>query len=192
MSDQPLQPSSSHAVTSEVSSLMKSWRFASIVAGIMILLAMIGVGLTTTNSSYSRHYWVWLVPVYGILCIGTAWSRGSKGLKRDFSGVMQQVFHWLGVGVAISLDFLIKATGEETTSASGLSALLVLALGCYLAGVHLDWLFAIVGVLLTVTVLIIAKAEQYRWLIFVIGAVVLVAIFSWHRIKLRLARRAAS
>ena len=188
MSGQPSNPTpTSHRVSTELSALQKSWRLATMVAGAMILLAMIGVVLTTTNSHYARHYWVWLVPVYGILCIGTAWSRGSKGLKHDFSGVMQQVLHWLGVGTAISLDFLIKGTGEETSSTAGLSALLILALGCYLAGIHLEWLFAVVGVLLTLTLFIVAKAEQYQWIIFVVGGVLLVVIFGWRRIKHRLA-----
>jgi hypothetical protein len=175
-----------NTVTNEIGSLYKSWRLASLVAGAMILLAMIGVGLTTTNSHYARHYWVWLVPVYGILCVGTAWSRGSKGLKNDFSLVVQQIMHWLGVGIAISLDFLIRSTGEETSTTSGLSALLILSLGCYLAGIHLEWLFALVGILLTITLIIVAKAEQYQWIIFVVGGLLLAGIFGWKRIMNRL------
>lgn len=182
MSGQPSTPAKP-SVTNELTSLVRSWRLPTIVAGAMVLLALIGVGLTTTNSHYARHYWIWLVPIYGVLCIGTAWSRGSKGIKKDFSGVLLQVLHWLGVGVAIGLDFLIRATGEETSAVSGLSALLILALGCFLAGVHLEWLFAIVGLLLTLTLFIVAKAEQYQWVIFVVGGLILLAMFGWHRIR---------
>lgn len=153
---------------------------------------MIGVGLTYSNSQYSSRYWIWLTPVYGILCVGTAWSRGSQGLKRDFSVVLQQILHWLGVAVALSLDFLIKKTGEENSPAAGLSALLILSLGCYLAGIHLEWLFALVGVLLTLTLLIVAKAEQYQWVLFVVGGLIILGMFGWNRVKHRFAMSKAA
>lgn len=188
----PNTASSGNTISLEVTGLRKSWRLTTLVAGLMVLLALIGVGLTYANSSHAPQYWVWLTPVYGILCIGTAWSRGSQGYKRDFSLVFQQVLHWLGVGVAISLDFLIKKTGEENSPAAGMSALLILALGCYLAGIHLEWLFALVGVLLTITLFVVAKAEQYQWVIFVVGGLILVVIFTWHRLRRRFLSAAAA
>ena len=50
------------------------------------------------------------------------------------------------------------------------TALLLLALGCFLAGVHLDWLFVPVGLLLTLTMFLVAKADQYLWLMLVAAA----------------------
>jgi hypothetical protein len=175
----------SNAVTKEVTGLVKSWRLTAFVAGFMILLALIGVGLTYSNSQHAARYWVWLTPVYGILCVGTAWSRGSRGVKLDSSLVLQQALHWLGVAVAISLDFLIKKTGEENSPAAGMSALLILSLGCFLAGVHLEWLFSLVGILLAVTLFILAKAEQYQWVLFLLGGLFILGMFTWHRIKHR-------
>ncbi len=86
------------------------------------------------------------------------------------------MLHWLGIGVALGLDFLVRRSGEETGVAAGLNALLVLALGCYLAGVHLEWMFAVVGALLTLTLVIVAKADQYLWLIFVAGGITIAAM----------------
>jgi hypothetical protein len=186
MSEQQTNPTPANStVSTEISALWKSWRLSSLVAGFMIILALIGVGLTTTNSRFSSSFWIWLTPVYGILCIGTAWSRGSQGIKNNFTIAFQQFLHWLGVGVAIMLDFVLRSTGEETSTTSGLSALLILSLGCFLAGVHLEWLFAIVGILLTLTLFIVAKAVQYQWVIFVVGGILLVGLFGWHRIKHR-------
>jgi hypothetical protein len=141
----------------------------------MVLLALLGVGLTTSSSSAAPVYWVSLVPVFGGLCIGTAWSRAQHG-GFDRPMVVRQLFHWLGIGAALCLDFYIRGTGEESGTGAGLNALLLLALGCYLAGVHLDWLFAAVGVLLTLALVILTKADQYLWLIFVVGGVSVVAM----------------
>lgn len=166
--------------------LLHSWRWGTVVAGIMIVLALFGVALTNTNSRHAITYWIWLVPVYGILCIGTAWRRGSEGIKRDTSLVIRQILHWLGIGLAMFLEFTIRSTGEETATASALNAVMLLALGCYLAGVHLEWSFALVGLLLTLIMYIVAKAEQYQWIIFVSGGLLLVAFIGWNQIRRRL------
>src|SRR5262249_30872685 len=133
----------------------RSWQIATVVAVVMVLLALLGVGLTTSSSSAAPVYWISLVPVYGFLCIGTAWARSRHGGVFDRPMVLRQLLHWLGIGVALSLDFYIRGTGEESGMGAGLNALLLLALGCFLAGVHLDWLFAPVGVLLAVALIIL-------------------------------------
>jgi hypothetical protein len=61
--------------------------------------------------------------------------------------------------------------------AAGMNALLLLALGCYLAGIHLDWLFVPVGLLLTLALVCVAKADQYLWLVFVVGGLAIVGLF---------------
>jgi len=152
------------------------WKFALVVAIVMVLLALLGVGLTTARSSFALTYWVMLVPVYGLACVGTAWRRAALNKQSGSRLVIQQVFHWVGIAVALGLDFLIRTSGEETATASGLNALLLLALGCYLAGIHFERLFILVGVLLGVIFVIVIKATEYVWLVFVIGGVVVAAL----------------
>ena len=161
----------------EILPVLRSWKLASVIAGIMVLLALLGVALTTTGRSAAPPYWVSLAVVFGVLCVATAWERHrhASGLRRE--EVIRQVLHWLGIAVALGLDFMVRNTGEETGQAAGLNAMLLLALGCFLAGVHLEWHFSIVGVLLGLALIIMAKAEQYVWLIFVVGALAVAALF---------------
>jgi hypothetical protein len=152
----------------------RSWKFAAAVALVMVLLALLGIGLTTTNRAYAQQYWMWLVPVFGLLCVATAWSRGTEIGRRDL--VVRQILHWLGIAAALGIDFVISGTGEETRLAAGFNALLLLALGCFLAGVHFEWLFTVVGLLLTAALLVAVRADQYLWLMLLAGAVVAAAI----------------
>jgi hypothetical protein len=156
-----------------------SWKVGAIAAIIMVLLALLGVGLTTTNSSVAPTYWISLVPLYGALCVFTAWRRHDKQLERR--EVIRQVLHWVGIGVALALDFFIRGTGVETGVAAGLNAVLLLALGCFLAGIHLDWLFVLVGLLLGASLVVVAKADQYLWLMFVVGGLAIAAmvLYGW-------------
>jgi hypothetical protein len=155
------------------------WKFALAIAIVMVVLAMLGVAFTMAAPAFSRVYWIALVPIYGLLCIGAAFRRGRKGDHLDRSMIWRQLFHWLGIGLALGFDFYISGSGEETRVASGLNALLLLALGCYLAGVHLDWLFALVGGLLTMILILVAKFEQYEWLVFIVGGLAVVAMCAW-------------
>lgn len=188
MSTQPAaNPTPGNSGETRHSSLLPpSWRWGTVVAVIMIVLALIGVALTSSNWHHATNYWIWLAPVYGILCIGTAWRRGSEGIKNDMSTVMQQILHWLGIGVAMFLEFTVRSSGVETAQAAAFNALLILALGCYLAGVHLEGSFMIVGMMLTLIMVLIDKAAQYQWIIFVAGGLLLVAMIGWARIRRRI------
>lgn len=176
----------------EILPIQRSWKIASVVAAIMVLLALLGVALTTTGRSAAPPYWISLAPIFGVLCAGTAWARHRRaaGLRRE--EVVRQSLHWLGVAVALALDFVVRDTGEETGHAAGLNAMLLLALGCFLAGVHLDWHFIVVGVLLCLALLVVAKAEQYVWLIFVVGILAVAGLFAARWVLLRTRQPARS
>jgi putative effector of murein hydrolase LrgA (UPF0299 family) len=92
------------------------------------------------------------------------------------------VFHWLGIAIALGLDFLVRGSGQESGAAAGLNALLLLALGCYLAGLHLEVLFIPVGVLLTLTLICIAKAEQYMLVILIVGILAVALVLGLQRL----------
>jgi len=154
----------------------RTWKIALAVASVMVVLALVGIGLTTTDRAIAPQYWMSLVPVYGLLCIAFAWSRARQG-EGSPRMVFRQVLHWLAIAAALGLDFIIRRTGEETGVAAGFNALLLLALGCFLAGVHLEWLFTLVGLLLTATLLVAVRADQYLWLIVVVGVLVIAAMF---------------
>jgi hypothetical protein len=152
------------------------WRIAVVVGVIMVLLALLGVGLTTARSTAAQVYWISMVPLYGALCMVTAYLSAQKG-HFDFTQVYRQAAHWLGIGLAVAVDFFLLRSGEESGMGAGLVALLLLAVGCFTAGVHLQWLFILVGLLLGATLIIVVSAEQYSWLIFVIGVVTVVLMF---------------
>jgi hypothetical protein len=175
----PAPESSSHDPSrSSLFPVARSWKMAMIGALIMILLALLGVAITTASRSAGPIYWIALVPVYAVLCIATTRARARHaGADRHEAHIWRQIWHWLGIGVALVVDFAIRGTGEESGLGAGLNAMLLMALGCYLAGVHFEWLFAIVGVLLTLALIVLMKTDQYVWLIVVIGALSILAVF---------------
>jgi hypothetical protein len=63
---------------------------------------------------------------------------------------------------------------------AGLSSLLILALGCLLAGIHLEWLFALVGALLLAIFAVVGLAHQYVTIAFLL-AVAAALVFAAYR-----------
>lgn len=146
----------------------------------MVVLALLGVGLATAQPLLARSYWVSLVPIYGALCIITAWRHSQEGGERL---VLRQVLHWLAIAGFVALDFYIRGTGVESQVSAGFNALMLLALGCLLAGVHLDGSFLFVGLLLTLTLVVAAKADQYLWVLFIAGALTIAALIAVRRMR---------
>jgi general stress protein CsbA len=100
--------------------------------------------------------------------MATAWSRAFYEGGGHYL-VVKQLLHWLAIAVALGVDFYIRGSGQETGMASGFNAALLLALGCFLAGIHLEWIFSFVGVLLVLVLVAVVKADQYLWLIVIIA-----------------------
>jgi hypothetical protein len=149
-------------------------------AVIMVVLALVGVGLSNADPRLVETYWICLVPVYGLLCVATAWRKAGKVYSSR--AILTQFLHWLGIALAVGVDYWVRGSSVETGTAAGLNAMLLLALGCYLAGVHLESLFAVVGVVLSLVVIVVAKFDQYMWLIFVVGAVAIAAMIVFDRL----------
>jgi hypothetical protein len=150
----------------------------------MILLAMVGAAVTLADAAWARTYWLTLVPIFGVMCTVAAWDD-ARALDRM---VMRQILHWLSVGLAIILDFnFLQGRGEQTAAATGLSSLLILALGCLLAGIHLDWLFAVVGLLLLLMVVIVSVAQEYLALVFLAGVLIIALLLGaqWFARRMR-------
>ncbi|MCC6781051.1 MAG: hypothetical protein IT537_31145 [Hyphomicrobiales bacterium] len=93
----------------------------------------------------------------------------------------------------IGVDFsFLQGSGEQTATSTGLSSLLILALGCVIAGIHLEWLFALVGLLLMAIVVFVAVAQEYMALILLVGVAVLGVVVAAPRLMRRWTGAAAA
>jgi hypothetical protein len=144
----------------------------------MMLLGLVGVGLSTAHSGWALHYWIALVPLYALLSIAGAWV-GSEGER--WSMLARQALHWGGVAVAVALDFYLRRSVLPGTGLLGISELLLLALGTYLAGVYFDRRFMLVGGLLALAALVLAKIDEHIWIVFAVAAVLAGLLFAVQR-----------
>lgn len=148
---------------------------------ILVLLAAIGVGVTNVSPQHGLHYWLAMAPVYGIVNVVTSWSRARHNEVNISSMLLAQALHWVGAVLAIYMVFVLYRMNWLSDQESGVLALLVLALAAFLSGVHTDWHFCIIGLVLGALVAGVALVQEFLWmLVLPLGVAALAGAVWWY------------
>ncbi len=164
-------------------SFAKSVRSEEAVLITLIVLSAIGIGFTNFRPLESFWFWVAMVPVFCATSLYIGWSKARKRGEGISRIIWVQLLHWIGLLAAIALIYLLyETTNRINSNQLALLALLSLALATFLAGVHFEWRFMVVGVILGAAVVGTAFVEQLIWMIIIpIVALVVLIIFWWKR-----------
>lgn len=127
----------------------------------MLILALVGVGVTQIDDGGLWHYWFVLVVIYAVISIVRAWQGAKADPSRPIWPLIRAVvLHWIGALVAIKIVLLFEFSGITDRGAASTYALLLLALTCYLAGVHFDISFMLLGIILAVIAVAMGYLDQ--------------------------------
>jgi hypothetical protein len=136
----------------------------------ILALAIGGVAYTNISQRPLVGYWEFLAIAMGIVCVVTQWSELEDKQAR-FRLMWTQALHWLAVLVTMNIMLLSGVQQLLPTLATSLVLLMLLALGTFLAGVHLLSLqIGFLGVALALAVPAISWVKQSA--LFLILAVV--------------------
>jgi hypothetical protein len=147
-----------------------------IAAAILLGLSAAGMLITDVRPSYARYYWIAMVFVFGFVCFGVAWWTDADRSSVRWAALRLQLYHWGGLLIAMNIMFGYAAIGNLSAQNAGLVAVLMLALGTYLAGVHSDGTFMLIGALLGAFSLVGAYAQDHMILWTVVICVIAVGI----------------
>ncbi|MDF3810818.1 MULTISPECIES: hypothetical protein [Rhodopseudomonas] len=164
--------------------LMDDWPYLS-----MLALALFGVAYTSISET--RAYWIALAPFIGLICVVTGWDVDVSKEAR-WRLVLTQILHWSAVLVTMVLMPVTNVSVVSGGNLGALSALTLVALGTFTAGVHTSsWRIALVGLILAASVPGIELLQQSALLILMVVVVLTAAIapFVWHARK---SKKAAS
>ncbi len=158
---------------------LRTWLFCA-----MLVLAVVGMGLTMSLEDGGWEYWIFLLAFYGGVSVFWAWQGAKQKGEPVWRTVRDNVFHWSCVLAIYAILVIFEWTEVINRGAAANVGLLVLALSCLLAGVHFDWIFLLVGVVLAIMVVAIGYLEQYVvW--FLMLPVILMAGWSYFQIRKR-------
>jgi hypothetical protein len=148
---------------------------------IVLALTLLGVAYTSISHQPIDGYWEFLALATGVVCISTGWPHAQDGQAR-MRFVWTQAAHWAAILVAMNIVFLPGIQRMLTASATGLALLLLLALGTFLAGIHISLELCFLGIAMATAAPAIAWLKQ-SILFFVLAgvAVIGVAMTFWRR-----------
>jgi len=145
-----------------------------VIIGGLVLLVMVGLFLSNFAVNKSLGYWEAMFPVFGVACTWHELAGGAAHVTPLWRLLLRQFLHWLFPIFAVRVLFLQQARGQMSAESVALVVLVLLALTCFLAGVHFDRSFVWVSVVLVAAAILGTEVETYLWLIAVFGAVALV------------------
>ncbi|QDU62492.1 hypothetical protein Pan216_33590 [Planctomycetes bacterium Pan216] len=146
----------------------------------MLVLCLIGLALTDYDRDQSDTYWMVMVPIFGVISIVMA-IVSFRGTHRNiWPMIARQALHWLGLLIAVRLMLMLEAQGNMNRNEAGFSILTVISLAAFLAGVHFDWMFIIVGAFIGIATILISSIQEYMWTI-LIAIALLGAVMIWGR-----------
>lgn len=135
----------------------------------LLVLSAIGVTISEISPAKAFRYWIVMVPIFGAVSLFSGWSRARAGGMTAADVVWRQLLHWAALAVAVCLVFLLQASGRMGEADAGTVTLLSLSLATFLAGVHFDWRYCVVGALLAAAVAAIALVSNFLWLIGIVA-----------------------
>jgi hypothetical protein len=148
---------------------------------LMLLLSFAGIAYTTFAQQSSVVYWQILVPIFAAMCIVTGWNP-AYDKREHWRLVWSQLLHWGAFLAAMELMFMPGVQRMMNPGANGLSALILLALGTFVAGVHAgSWQISAIGIVLALGVPAIAWIQQSALLVVVaLLALTALAVGLWY------------
>ena len=91
-----------------------------------------------------------MFPIFGVACLAHELAAGRAYEVALWRILLRQALHWIGPIAAVKILFMQHARGQMSTDAVALTIILLLAVTCFLAGVHFDRSFFWVSAFLAV------------------------------------------
>jgi hypothetical protein len=153
---------------------------------VVLILTLFGVAYASFSRQSMVGYWEFLAPVIGLLCVILGWPHAHDQAER-WRLVWTQALHWLAFLVAMNLLLLSGVASLLSADAIGLTILTLLALGTFVAGVHVQsWQICVLGMIMGLGVPAIAWIERSALLLLLAAvAVVVIGGALWWNAKRR-------
>jgi hypothetical protein len=149
---------------------------------LVLILTLLGVAYTSLLKQPIMGYWELLVPVIGLVCVGSGWSSAyDKKVRMQLIGT--QALHWASFLLVMNMILLPSVQTILNANATGLAVLMLLALGTFTAGVHiLSWQICLLGIIMALCVPAAAWIEASALIVALISmaALAIGIVLWWH------------
>jgi hypothetical protein len=146
-----------------------------------LLLAILGVAYTSIAQAPLFGYWEFLGIAVGVACVVIGWRKTDDRRER-IAIARTQFLHWAAFIGAMNILLWPSVNTFLNAPATGLALLLLLALGTFVAGIHISADIAILGLALAAAVPALAWFKQVALLLALVAlALVAFGAALWSR-----------
>ena len=131
----------------------------------MLVLALIGMGIAQAYANRGYLVWSLIVIIYGGISLWLGWRHAKAAGKPFWPAASLHLAHWFGLFLFLKVLFVLELLGFVNQIVVGNIDLLMLGLGCYFAGIHLEAIFLGVSLFLAAMVYVDAYLTENVWLI---------------------------
>ena len=145
----------------------------------LLILSLVGMGLTDFYPKDVYLYWLGLMAVFAISATVISWLRCKQkqlGFKRI---IAEQSLHWGGVALVAGALFSSLYIGRINAENTGIVLLLVLALAVLLDSLRVGWRFSVIGLFLGCSAAISIHIDKFLWMEFLLAFVIVVCVALW-------------
>ena len=126
-------------------------------------ITVVGFSLVDFFPEAVAIYWAAAGPLGGLVSFWLGWRDARRRGHGDVNVGVRHALHWIGMLVAIGMTVLLALTGRLEWDAVSPAILIIVALGWYLAGVHLDRPLLWLGLLMGLGYVVILFVQVYTW-----------------------------
>ena len=127
------------------------------------VIVAIGFSLVDFRVELVPQYWAVAGPAGFLVSAYLGWSYAQRIGQPSSSDGKRHLLHWAAVSIVIALAVLLGLSSGLPARATGTLIVLLLSLGYFTAGLHLDRFFLWVGVLLAAGAIVVTFVEAYAW-----------------------------
>ena len=145
----------------------------------LLLLSLIGIGITHFSPADGYWYWIIMIFVFAIFAIAIGWLQ-SKQKDISFNKLLfEQAFHWGSCMLVVGAMFTLLHSDHLTSHNTGLIILLILSLATFLDGQRVGWRFSLVGLFLGISSIIVSHFNHFMWLEIVLVILIVYGTIMW-------------
>jgi hypothetical protein len=127
------------------------------------VIVLLGFALVDFRTDLVPEYWAVAAPAGFLASAYLGWRHALRSGQASASDGRRHLLHWGAVLIAVALAVVLRARGAMPSEALQAVILLVLALGYFTAGLHLDRHLLWVGLLMGAGFVVVMLVSLYAW-----------------------------
>ena len=151
-----------------------------VILFIVLILSLIGMGITDFSPLESHRYWLLMIILLAIASIGLGWSK-EEYQGNIFKLIVRQLIHWGATLITVSGVYLLLHTGRLNYESTGLIIELILGFSLFLDGRNFGWRISLLGILVGCTAIVAAYVDEYIWVILLVSSCLWGITYYWEK-----------